>query len=400
MRIADILSPKNLKKKETPSQNQDKKIETPLQETKKEEPTPEKPSPRLFPKEYVEDLKKIVKIPEKPKPQIQTQPQIQKKVASKKAKEIYSALINCTEKLVKQILDQNHALPKIEEIDNIITLSMENLEIEPEKLLIFFERSTLENYIIAHIANVTILSIATSQELGWSKDRQYTVALGAWLHDTGLILHKDLYSRNEELSAEEKKSLQDFPLMSLSILKGFLDKLSIERRAIIKNIILQTQEKNLGEGYPFQLVKSQISKEAQLVRLCDIYEAITHPRPYRDRELPNRALRDMGTLSGETFDGELIKALWGALTLFPPGTYMELNTGEIAQVIGLNKKSPTQPVLKVIISADGKTVKENKTIDLSRQNEFKIKKAIDECHLKTGDIKLALKIKAQKWWLK
>ena len=147
-------------------------------------------------------------------------------------------------------------------------------------------------------------------------------------------------------------------------------------------------------------MKSQISKEAQLVRLCDIYEAITHPRPYRDRELPNRALRDMGTLSGEAFDGELIKALWGALTLFPPGTYMELNTGEIAQVIGLNKKSPTQPVVKVIISADGKTVKENKTIDLSRQNEFKIKKAIDECHLKTGDIKLALKIKAQKWWLK
>ncbi|MBI2118307.1 MAG: HD domain-containing protein [Elusimicrobia bacterium] len=394
MRIADILSPKNLKKKETPSQNQDKKIEPPVQETKKEEPIPEKPSPRLFPKEYVEDLKKIVKIPEKP------QPQIQKKVASKKAKEIYSALINCTEKLVKKILDQTQPLPRIEEIDNIIALSMESLEIEPEKLLSFFERSTLENYIIAHIVNVTILSIATSKELGWGKDRQYTVGLGAWLHDTGLILYKDLYSKKEELSPEEKKSLQDFPLMSLSILKEFLDKLSLERRAIIKNIILQTQEKNLGEGYPFQLVKSRISKEAQLVRLCDIYEAITHPRPYRDRELPNRALRDLVTLSGETFDGELIKALWGALTLFPPGTYLKLSTGEIAQVIGLNKKSPTHPIVKVIIREDGRAAKENMIIDLSEQNEIQIKEAIDECRLKMRDIKLALKIKAQKWWLK
>lgn len=391
MRIADILSPKNYKKGEAPSQNQNQKIEPPAKEIKKDEPPPREPNARLFPKGYIEDIKKIKKIPEIP--------QIQKRIASKKAYEIYSALINCTEKLVKQLLDRPHQLPKIEEIDKIIGWSMESLEIEPEKLLSFFERSTLENYIIAHIANVTLLSIATSKEMGWAKDRQYTVALGAWLHDTGLILHKDIYSKREELSPEEKKSLQDFPLKGLELLKEFLDKLSIERRSIIKNIILQTQEKNSGEGYPYQLVKSQISKEAQLVRLCDIYEAITHPRPYRDRELPNHALREMVTLSGETFDGELIKALWGALTLFPPGTYLELNTGEIAQVIGLNKKAPTQPFVKVIISADGKSVKENKMIDLSKQKEFQIKKAIDECRLKVSDMKLALKIKAQKWWL-
>lgn len=315
------------------------------------------------------------------------------------ATKIYTNLIFQARKILTGFSQSNVQLPDLEEICEAVHNAIVAMQDQPAKLLELADRSTPEDYLPGHLTNVALFSIAMSQDLQWSEEMQAALGVGAMLHDVGMVYHRPTYSKPFPLKAEERQALRRIPEDGIHLLDDFLKKLSPNFKTVVHNVILQFQERVSGQGFPKGLKDDEISKEAQIVGLCDAYESISHERPYRERKLPHATLRYMLELSGEMFDGELIKALWETLSLFPPGSFVKLNTGEIGKIVGTNKKLPTRPVVKIIASPEGKRAAAERIIDLAQVPGVTIEKAVDECALELADKKLMLELRAQKWWM-
>ncbi len=134
---------------------------------------------------------------------------------------------------------------------------------------------------IAHGIYVSRLAREVARELGLSEREEKQVAYAGLLHDIGkLKLAGYLYAdvRDERpLVVEELRYVRMHPLLSCQTLTGYgYDKDLIR-------IIRYHHENYDGSGYPEGLVGSEIPIGARIIRVCDVYSALTSDRPYRSR---------------------------------------------------------------------------------------------------------------------
>lgn len=261
-----------------------------------------------------------------------------------------------------------------ESVESVI----DSLEESPSKLLVFVERSTADDYLPGHLANVCILCLATAQKMGLPKNARRAIGVGALFHDAS----------GPNMTPQER----------LDRLKDFLSPLGPASRKTIENIVLQCQEKISGKG-PKGLLAADISPEAQLTSLCHDYETQSHPGPDRIRRLSHDVLRALIEQAGESYDGRLLKKLWETLSLFPPGSFVRLSTGEMAKVLEIQDADPIKPRVQIVTDIFGRRVRDEQIMDLAQTAKASIESAVDECSGKVQDPALQLELKAQKWWM-
>ncbi len=86
-------------------------------------------------------------------------------------------------------------------------------------------------------------------------------------------------------------------------------------------------------GYPKIPSDMPIDVFSRIIRIADTFDALTTRGPYRNRVYsPHDAMRYLVDQAGVKFDPVVVKAFASALGLFPIGTILSLNTGEIGTV--------------------------------------------------------------------
>ncbi len=154
-----------------------------------------------------------------------------------------------------------------------------------------------------HISNVHTLSSGFAYHLGYKGKDLELIVTGSFFHDIGKVKVPD-----HILKKPRRLSPREFEIVKKHTLWGYeiLNKFSFKRYA---DIALSHHEFLDGSGYPHGLKGEQIPEEARLVQICDIYEALTGIRPYRDAEPPFSALSLMKRefVEKEKIDIELYK---------------------------------------------------------------------------------------------
>jgi hypothetical protein len=74
----------------------------------------------------------------------------------------------------------------------------------------------------------------------------------------------------------------------------------------------------------------------------------------------------------------MVKALVAQFSLYPIGSWVKLNTGEIGRVTGSNRESPSRPIINIIFGVNGERLKEAKRLNLLQHHYINIKEALDE----------------------
>lgn len=97
-----------------------------------------------------------------------------------------------------------------------------------------------------------------------------------------------------------------------------------------------------------------------IVKLADIYDTMTHPPLYRHETTPSGTLMAILDADG-FFDRDLVRILLDELTLYPEGSWVELNSRQIGKVVKVNTALPLRPVVKILGG-------EEKTTDLSESS--------------------------------
>jgi len=261
---------------------------------------------------------------------------------------------------------------KIKEVvDRIIDqLSLGNYE-----LINLTNASSLENYLLSHSVNVCIVSIMLGLGLNYTKLKLSDLGVAAFLHDIGMLKFEDLSKRPTKLTEEEYQQVKHHPLYGAELLRNAKD---ISATAIY--VAQEHHESADGKGYPKGLAGEKINEFARIVAIADAYEALTHPRAQRERLLPYDALKEM-LKRKEHYDQKFLKVLIEQLGVYPIGSWVQLSTNEIGQVIRVNKNSPLRPIVNVTADPQGRKSAEEKILDLVKYPTLFVKRPIDESEL-------------------
>jgi hypothetical protein len=115
------------------------------------------------------------------------------------------------------------------------------------------------------------------------------------------------------------------------------------------DIIIQHHERLDGSGYPYNLGHGQISHFSKLVSIVDVYDAITSKRVYHEETTPFNALNDIYKHREKEFDANLVEQFIKCLGIYPIGSLVELNTGQVGVVVFFSEKSHLSPTIMLIL---------------------------------------------------
>jgi HD-GYP domain-containing protein (c-di-GMP phosphodiesterase class II) len=199
-----------------------------------------------------------------------------------------------------------------------------------------------------HVVNAAILSLYLQCVQGEvSAEERDILGLSAFLQNIGMAACRELIAQAGALSPSQRDLLRTHPAAGARIVEK-MDGLDAKMRSEVSRTIGQTHERVDGNGYPAQLRGAALSPRAQLLGVADVYQALTHERPWRKAVSPPEALRTILELKVQGFSEEIRHLLVRALTIYPFGTLVRLATGETAEVIEPNRYSVMHPKVRLL----------------------------------------------------
>lgn len=156
-----------------------------------------------------------------------------------------------------------------------------------------------------HTKRVGEISAQIARQLGWNEDDVHTIALAAPLHDLGKIGIPDsiLLSANG-LSKEEFETMKTHTKIGAEILAGSRSPLL----EMAETIAWTHHERWDGKGYPNGLAAENIPLCGRIVAVADVYDALTHDRPYKKAWPLEEAILEIRKGAGAHFDPRVVAA--------------------------------------------------------------------------------------------
>ena len=223
-----------------------------------------------------------------------------------------------------------------------------------------------DDYTFTHSVNVAILSMCIGKRINISRRSLERLGLCALFHDLGKIeVPLKILTKPGALDDSEFKVLEEHSLNSAKLILRL--RASRDRKA---KLLLPPFEHHLKfdlSGYPYANWKKPLSLFGRIIAIADVYDAVTSPRVYRKSALsPDRALGLILKSSGTDFDPILVKVFINMLGVYPVGTLLKLDNGDLALVVNSSRlKGEKRPlVCRMEQNPEGKYHK-GETIDLS-----------------------------------
>jgi HD-GYP domain-containing protein (c-di-GMP phosphodiesterase class II) len=135
----------------------------------------------------------------------------------------------------------------------------------------------------------------------------------------------------------------------------------------VEEIVLLHHERQDGEGYPRGLSAEKISIDGAIAALVDSFSELTCAASHGAPTSPSNALNLLHKMRGTLFHEALVEQFIQCIGIYPVGSAVELNTGEIGLVIAQNLVRRLQPRVMVILDKQRHVLNTNKILDLVKQ---------------------------------
>lgn len=236
----------------------------------------------------------------------------------------------------------------IKEVKATVSECVRSILRNPDAMQWMAKLRSKDEYTSEHSLNVGLLAIAFGRHLGASEEDLNKLGLAGMLHDVGKMqTPRDILLKDSSLTDEE------FQLMKMHTQHG-RDILLAHRNIYHGTIdVAYGHHENLdGSGYPRGIKSGGITDFTRIVALCDVYDAITSDRSYKRGASSLNALKIIQDQTGKKFDSRLAQEFVDCIGLYPPGSVVELHTGEMGIVISTNHRHRHLPKVMIVRNAD------------------------------------------------
>ena len=207
-------------------------------------------------------------------------------------------------------------------------------------------------FVLHHGVNVAVYAIKLAKYLGFSQEKQIELGLAGLLHDVGtMAIPDEVIYKQKKLNEKEMSLFRGRPNSSAKILSAFG-----HDYAYLAACAAQVHERIDGSGYPQGVHGNEINQYAKIIGLLDVWEALIHSRPQRDKLVPFTAVKKIINTSKERFEKKYLKALLNTFTVFPLYSYVRLNSHAIGRVIETYPDQPMRPKVRIIYDSQNQKV--------------------------------------------
>jgi len=269
----------------------------------------------------------------------------ERKTHLKKVEDAYWKVLGKSKDIFKRIGTGNHAAVKnaAQLVNNVGSVLKH--EQATMTLMDIVSSTGMAEGLSSHALNVCIMSSIIGREMGLSTEELHMLGLGALFHDMGkrLLPMKVKFHSTGITMEPDSGSIKLHPEKGKELMAKFKD---FPRESL--ETIRQHHERLDGSGYPEGLTEEQISLFAQIVMVADEYDELCNAAELENSLTPHEALAHLYRhvdSKNQKFSKQVILTLIQTMTVFPPGTLVELSDGTIGQVISVNLQNPTRPLL-------------------------------------------------------
>lgn len=216
-------------------------------------------------------------------------------------------------------------------------------------------------YLYSHSLASSVWATALGREIGLDRDALRVVALGAMLLDVGKTrIPQAILDKPGKLDAAEISLMRRHVEYGLELLK----EAGAEDPRVL-DMIAHHHERYNGAGYPQGLKGGEIPVYGRIAGVVDTYDAMITSRPYASTQSSYGALRQLRALAGVEFQSEVVDQFTQAIGMFPTGTLVLLNTGEVAVVTAQSRIRRLRPEVMIILDADKKPLANYRVVNLN-----------------------------------
>ena len=303
------------------------------------------------------------KAPEKqPKPRIEMQAvtilrdDVEKQV-SDKVKDI----------LELHVYQRTETLKRIAETaQNIISDILEEDEVV-EKVYDVKERSA---DIYEHSVQVCTIATLIALKLGLAEREVYDIGVASLMHDLGLRYLVVRYE-DQDINLLPAKDQEEYKKHSIYGYTAIKNEDWLSENA--KNIVLNHHEHKDGSGYP--LGTDLVSRMVQIVGVCDEFDELICGIG-KARVRVHEAINLIRNYSGIWYADDIVEAFLQLIAVYPVGSRVKTNQGEVGIVMRQNVHFPERPVLRIIEDKFGQVMREEKFVDLIKDTTVVIQTVI------------------------
>ncbi|MGI5865651.1 MAG: HD-GYP domain-containing protein [Myxococcales bacterium] len=260
---------------------------------------------------------------------------------------------------------KNQKPPKVGVARRIVNDLIDVCECDGQRFLNLANIKDYESLQQTHAVNTCVLAIGLGQAIGLSRAALSELGLCALFHELGRVfLPDDIQSGRRALTGHDRALLEGEPLLSV---RALLSASGVGPSACGRIVVAWEHRAPFSQhatarrsGAPGLMVTSRI------VAVCHAFDELTRYIHGRAPLLPDEALRALLEGAGTLYDPLLVKLLVNLLGMYPAGTPVRLDTGELAIVFYASgdPRFLDRPVVKVVRDASGRPCRE-RVLDLS-----------------------------------
>jgi len=243
---------------------------------------------------------------------------------------------------------------------------VESITRNPEAMQLVNNIRKLDEHSYQHAIDVSLLMVALGREMCLYKQDLIEVGLGGMLHDVGEVKPKGVSKINTIKNITKFRVYKDDHVQN-----GINIAMKSNQSKIVREIIANHHEHFDGTGYPMGRKGGQIGLYGNMICIVDTYVSLINGRNCEVALPPNKALDFMYKQKGRLFHPQMLDQFIQVIGIYPVGTMVRLNTGDVGFVIKQNKTWRMKPVIMVVMNKHREKLETPIHIDLMNQPKNK-----------------------------
>jgi putative nucleotidyltransferase with HDIG domain len=272
----------------------------------------------------------------------------------------YAAATGVLSRLLDSVRDGGTV--DVEEVRGAVNPMIDSVLRNPDAMAWLLTLKKRDEYTYNHSIATSVWGVVLGRHLGFDRKSLEILAVGGLLLDIGKTrIPDELLQKKAVLSASESDLMQQHVEIGADLVRNAA---GIGQEVV--DMIVSHHERHDGSGYPCGLAGADIPVFGRIAGIVDCYDAMITHRSYASAKSAYMAVRELNGEAGKKFQRELVEQFVQALGMFPSGSIVALNTGEVGIVIEQNRVRRLRPKVMLLLDSAKQPLPDQKIVDLRK----------------------------------
>lgn len=279
-----------------------------------------------------------------------------------KAKSLHREVFSALGDVLRQIEKDHNSVP-LSDTKRVASEMVDSVIRSPDAFTWLSRVREKDEHTYSHAVRSAVWGILFGRHIGLSKMDLDVLAMGILLKDIGKTRLPRHLIEKADRTPTEQEAYEKFVDYGVEILRKMPD---IKPR--VTSVVKTHCERINGSGFPEALRGDRIPLLGKIAGIVTFYDEVTNPRGEKHPLSPSKAVARLYELRDVEFQSDLVVEFIRAIGLYPTGTLVELNSGEVAVVVEQNFKRRLKPRVMIVMDAYKRLLQEPVFLDMAEDD--------------------------------